>query len=81
MMFFYHYGVAVPEMNGVMDLRTGMIHQIEPSPVLYPLIQPFEESRPLFTLHRSKDIGKKVVNCMRKSYNKLIQQSEVIRLN
>ena len=81
MLFFYHYGVAIPSMSCLLDLRTGRLDSIQPGPVLYPLIQPFEESRPLFTLHRNKDTGRKVVNTMRKAYTHLVRQSEVIRLN
>lgn len=81
MLFFYHYGVSVPSMNCLMDLRSGRLDSIQPCAVLYPLIQPFEESRPLFTLHRNKDSGRKVVNCMRKAYTHIVRQSEVIRLN
>ena len=81
MLFFYHYGVSLPSLSVLLDLRSGRLDSIQPCAVLYPLIQPFEESRPLFTLHRNKDIGRKVVNCMRKAYTHIVRQSEVIRLN
>ena len=81
MLFFYHYGVAVPDMSCVLDMRTGRIDSIAPCPVLYPLIQPFEDTRPLFTLHKTKDSGRKVINSMRKAYLRLVRQTEVIRLN